>query len=333
MPLVPTIVDTVVGSPIRLADAVVDTSLDTVGLFADHDPESLESTYCDEHSRFVEVAGSQVHYRDEGSGPTLLLLHGTFSSLHTWDAWTERLADDYQVVAVDLPGHGLTGPHEGFAYGMDGLTAFVEAFCETVGLEDVAIVGNSRGGGIAWRYVLDYDRAERLVLVDAMGFPMDPPTPLIRLLALPGVSVGPRWLTPEWLAASVLDQVYGDPDRIDPGTVRRYHDLLLHRGNRRALVDILRRDLQGDHRFDELPEVDVPTLVLWGELDEWLPASMARRFCEEIPDTECVVYEGVGHAPMEEIPDWSASDLEAFLDDWRPPVSVPVRAPAEEATP
>lgn len=333
MALFPTIVDTVVGSPLRVADAIVDRSLRTVGVCTDHDTRQLEPEYTDEHSKYVDVAGTSVHYRDEGEGPTILLLHGTFSSLHTWDGWTEALADEYRVVRVDLPGHGLTGPHTGFSYHMDGFTAFVEAFCAELGLDDFTVAGNSRGGGIAWRYALDYDRAERLVLVDAMGFPMTPPTPLMRLLAVPGFKRAFRWLTPEWFIASAVRQVYGDAERIAPGTVERYHDLMRHQGNRAALADILQRDLHPDHRYDELSDVDVPTLVMWGELDAWLPPTWATRFRDAIPDAECVTYEGVGHAPMEEVPEQSAADLQAFLDDWRPPVEISVEDPAEQTPP
>ncbi|WP_255148953.1 alpha/beta fold hydrolase [Halorarius halobius] len=332
MSLVPTLVDTVVGAPFRVADAAVGGSLQTAGICTDHDPTHLEPDYTDEHSEYVDVAGTSVHYRDEGSGPTLLLLHGTFSSLHTWDEWTERLKSEYRVVRVDLPGHGLTGPHDGFGHNMAGMTAFLEAFCAELGLDDFAVVGNSRGGAVAWRYVLDYDRAERLVLIDAMGFPMNPPTPLLNLLSVPGFTEAFRWLTPEWFIARAVREVYGDAERIAPGTVERYHDLMLHEGNRAAVMDILRRDMvDPELRYDELSEVDVPTLVMWGELDPWLPPEWATRFREEIPDAECITYEGVGHAPMEETPAKSAADLDAFLDTWRAPVSVEVEAPERVA--
>src|SRR3954466_6093120 len=53
-------------------------------------------------SRFVEVRGTQVHYRDEGQGETIVLLHGTAASLHTWDAWAAELSAHYRVVRLDL---------------------------------------------------------------------------------------------------------------------------------------------------------------------------------------------------------------------------------------
>src|SRR5262245_26961034 len=70
----------------------------------------LEARYARPPSRFVEVDGLRVHYRDEGQGPPLVLLHGSNSSLFTWEGWTRELSRSFRVISLDLPGHGLTGP-------------------------------------------------------------------------------------------------------------------------------------------------------------------------------------------------------------------------------
>ncbi|MEM8548821.1 MAG: alpha/beta fold hydrolase, partial [Pseudomonadota bacterium] len=105
-------------------------------------------------SRFVAVAGSDAHYRREGTpgAPVLLLLHGTSSSLHTWDGWVSRLADDYDIVRVDLPGFGLTGPRADRDYTVSAYVAFLERFVARLGLTQFTIAGNSLGGNIAWRF-------------------------------------------------------------------------------------------------------------------------------------------------------------------------------------
>ena len=63
----------------------------------------LEKKYAGPDSRFTHVQGMRVHYRDQGQGPVLVLLHGTAASLHTWDGWVEALASDFRVVRMDLP--------------------------------------------------------------------------------------------------------------------------------------------------------------------------------------------------------------------------------------
>ena len=72
--------------------------------------EELEKLYTDEYSHFMEVNGLRVHYRDVGSGPVIVLVHGIMSSLQTWDGWSRQLEKSYRVISLDVPGYGLTGP-------------------------------------------------------------------------------------------------------------------------------------------------------------------------------------------------------------------------------
>src|SRR5580658_6892605 len=76
------------------------------GFRSDRDPALLEARYATLPSRFVEVDGLRVHYRDRGSGPAVVLVHGSNSSLFTWEGWAEALAVDHRVVTLDMPGHG-----------------------------------------------------------------------------------------------------------------------------------------------------------------------------------------------------------------------------------
>ncbi|MFY2561955.1 alpha/beta fold hydrolase [Corallococcus terminator] len=76
----------------------------------DVSPSELESRYATGPSRFLDVEGLRIHYREQGQGPTLLLLHGSNSSLFTWEGWVRELSENYRVITLDLPGHGLTGP-------------------------------------------------------------------------------------------------------------------------------------------------------------------------------------------------------------------------------
>jgi len=193
--------------------------------------------------------------------------------------------------------------------GTDALTIALDA----VGVGTCVLAGNSRGGEIAWRYALAHpDRLAGLVLVDAAGYPSDGGPLAYWLARLPGVRVAARWVTPRALVRSSLRSAYGDPDRVDPGTVRRYHDLLRRPGVRDAHLEMLRTDFRDD-RTDELPGVSVPTLVVWGERDEWIDPENARRFLRDLPDARLVTYSDLGHVPMEEAPARTAADVREFL--------------------
>ena len=271
----------------------------------------LEARYTTGASRFLEVGGARVHYRDEGptDAPTLLALHGMHSSLHTWDTWTERLTDRLRVVRLDLPGFGLTGPNEDGVYDMAYYVDMLAAFMDELDLTSAAVAGNSLGGGIAWRFATAApDRVERLLLLDSVGRQVVPDG--ANLLVRPGMSLIPRYLTPRAGFRELLRDAYGDPTKLTPAAVRRYHDLLRRSGNRAAVITLIREASPGGFDPDN---VRAPTLVQWGRLDGWLPLSLGRSLAAEIPHASLRVYEGVGHMPMEEAPDATAPDAAAFL--------------------
>lgn len=271
----------------------------------------LERRYTDEDSAFVTVGGARVHYRDEGprDAPVLLALHGVYSSLHTWDGWVDTL-DGVRVVRLDLPGFGLTGPNERREYSLPYYVEFLDEFCETVGLDEVAVAGNSLGGAIGWRFAVTHtDRVRKLLLLNAGRQQLVPPE--AELYVTPGLDVVPRYLTPRATTRVILRDAYGDPEQLTDERVRRYHDLLLRAGNRRAVIDLARDATPAP--FDPTA-VACPTLVQWGQADEWLPWALGERFVAEIPQAEHRIYPGVGHIPMEEAPEPTAEDAAAFLD-------------------
>jgi pimeloyl-ACP methyl ester carboxylesterase len=276
--------------------------------------EALER-YAGPASRFVEVEGMAVHYRDRGEGPAVLLLHGSSSSLHTWEDWSDRLTPTHRVVAVDLPGHGLTGPHPEGRYATRDTVAFLDAFAEAIDLDRFALVGSSMGGRIAWAYtVLHPERVDGLVLVSAAGFPADgPPRLVYRLARLPAVGAVMTRLTPRWLIAAQLRSAVADPDALLDTDIDRYADLLRREGNRDAVRTRLLTDPDDEDLRGRLAEIAIPTLVLWGARDTWVPVAHADRFAAAIPDVQVVVYPELGHLPMEEDPDGTIGDLSRFL--------------------
>src|SRR5581483_4009099 len=120
------------------------------GVRFDRDPGDLEAKYATPPSKFIDVDGARVHYRDTGSGPPIVLVHGSNASLFTWEGWTERLAPSHRVIALDMPGHGLPGPDPKARYSAAEMAELVAAFATKLGIERFAIAGNSMGGNVAW---------------------------------------------------------------------------------------------------------------------------------------------------------------------------------------
>jgi pimeloyl-ACP methyl ester carboxylesterase len=281
----------------------------------------MAAKYSNRDSRWTDVEGMHVHYRDRGEGLAVLLLHGSNASLHTWEPWVAGLRDAHRVVTVDFPGHGLTGPRpdDGRGYAVRDLVEFVDRFADAVDLDRFTVGGNSLGGWVAWEYAVRHpDRVERLVLVDAGGYPMETPGALgFRILMTPGLRDLTRWLSPRAAFEASLRDSYGDPSRITPQLVDRYYELNLRDGNRAATIARFSAPFTYEDAAS-IPSIRVPTLVLWGAEDHVLPATFAERFGRDIPGAAVHVYPGLGHIPMEEAPEQTLPDVRAFLND-RPP--------------
>lgn len=284
--------------------------------YADVPVEDLLEQYTNAESEWLEVAGARVHFRDEGEGPPLLLVHGTSASLHTWDGWTQALRDDFRVVRMDLPAFGLTGPSASGDYTIGGYVAFVDAFAAALGIERFALAGNSLGGLIAWRYALAHpQRVARLILVDPGGRPHEGLSVLLMFGQVPGLNLIMQYITPRLIVRQQIENVYGDPSRIAPGVVDRYHKLLLRSGNRAAFVRYTNIADFSEH-FDRINEITTPTLIMWGDQDRLIPVEFADDFAAALPQAQVQIYPGVGHIPMEEIPERSAADARVFLGDY-----------------
>lgn len=277
----------------------------------------LTEKYTDETSKFMAVDDLIIHYRDEGTGPTLVLLHGVASSLHTWDGWVERLAPHYRILRIDLPGHGLTGIDPGredynIAYMIDKL----DKFLNKLSIDEMYLAGNSLGGYISWNYALHRpDRVKKMVLLDAAGYPQDMPF-IMSASALPVIGEIGGVMMPKFLIDMNIKAAFGDTAKVTNKLTQRYFDMTTRKGNRKALIEafrIMKTQSANAHLGDRVKEVTSPTLLMWGAQDEWVPLSILERFEEDLPTSQTIVYEGVGHMPMEELPIQSARDAHSFF--------------------
>jgi len=275
--------------------------------------QKLKESLGGDPSKYIQVNGQNIHYRDEGQGAVLLLLHGTGSNLHTWQGWTDTLQKRYRVIRPDLPAFGLSGPSPDRDYSMAAYSTFLDAFLDALGVDSCAVAGNSLGGAIAWHYALDRpDRVRRLVLIDASGFPLNgQPSLGFKMAKTPLVKQLMTRVTPKSLFRKSLLEVYAEPDLVTDSLVDLYFQSMLRQGNRQAFVD--RVNTPSSKRIPELSQLAIPTLILWGGEDRWIPAKHGERFEQAIAGSELLVYPGVGHLPQEEIPWLSARSTEGYL--------------------
>ena len=295
--------------------AVVSTACQGMGL-RDTDPDHLLSRYTDERSRFIEVDGVTVHARADGEGRAILMLHGALDSLHSWEPWARHLASDYHVIRIDIPPFGLSDPMPGDDYAPENYLPIVTGVLDNYGVDNAVVVGNSLGGYFAAYYAAhEPERVRALALISPAAYPQPLPT-MLRIGAMPVLGAVYEMLTPRAMVRRALRSMYGDPDRLEDEAVERRFELLRAPGNRGAARDVIRLMAE---RSDEEPvwirRITQPTLLLWGEEDDWVALELAERWLQDLPDARLVTYPTVGHVAMEEIPEKSLADFRAFLSD------------------
>lgn len=298
------------------------------GVF-EHDipAETVDARYTSAASRFLTLeSGARIHYRDEGrpDGLPLVLIHGSNASLHTWEPWVATLGSEYRIVSLDLPGHGLTGRTPEDDYSAEAYMDVVQALTRHLALPAFVLGGNSMGGGVAWRYTLRHPReVVALILVDASG-PADwravaegdtpGESPLaFRLLRLSWFQSIARYLDPAYLVSQGLKSSYANPALVSDALIERYYTLNMRSGTRAATLKRFSQNRDSSATQTPLNRIRVPTLILWGDTDTLIPVAVGERFAATIPDSTLVVYEHVGHLPMEEVPKRSAADVRIFL--------------------
>lgn len=264
--------------------------------------------------RTIAIDGAQIRVSEEGpaDAPVIVLLHGFTMSLESWDGWAENLRGDYRIIRYDLLGHGMTGPDPLERYAPDERVEVLGRLLDALGIERATLGGNSFGGLVAWRFAAAHpERVERLILVDSGAYSIygvtENPVPVpdamrAYLLAAPMAGVQ--------LSAA---QIYADLSRLPEGRVEQMQQMMAQPGNGEAFIGHLEEFVLPEPTED-LGRITAPTLILWGEADRIVPLDHAGRIEAAIPDARLITYPGVGHAPQEEIPERTATDVRAFLE-------------------
>jgi pimeloyl-ACP methyl ester carboxylesterase len=279
--------------------------------------EQLKARWAPPPSQFIALDGLQVHLRDEGpreDPEPIVLVHGTAASLHTWEGWATELRKTRRVIRFDLPAFGLTGPNAANDYSIAVYVRFVAGLMDQLGVQRFVIAGNSLGGEVAWAVAHAHPkRVSRLILVDSAGYWFEPKSvPLgFRVAGLPALQPLMRNLLPPGFMDKSIRSVYGEPDRVTPELVAHYTDMVRREGNRAALRQRLIQRNTG--READIKTLKVPTLILWGGRDRLIPPSYAQRFAADIAGSRLVMFETLGHVPMEEDPAATLAPVREFL--------------------
>ncbi len=285
--------------------------------YGDPDPEWLAIDWR-QHLKTIEVEGARVSYVDMGSGPgiDLVFVHGLSGC---WQNWLENLphfARNHRVLALDLPGFG-SSPMPSWKISIEAYGGLLHDFCAAVGVRDCAVIGNSMGGFIcAEAATREPDRFEQLILVSSAGVSQvelrrEPIEVVGRLLAATtplALKAQQRSILRPRLRALAFRMVFHRPNAIPRELLWEFLSGAGKDGFLPALSACIGYDI-----LDRLEDVPVPTLIVWGRDDRVISASDAVEFGRRLHNSETVIFDRCGHAPMAERPVRFNRVLEAFL--------------------
>ncbi len=229
----------------------------------------------------TKIGPHEIHALEAGAGrDAIVLLHGLSGSARWWERNVRGLARSCRVIVPDLIGFGrsrITGRLPGIPQLRDLLLDWFE----TLAIRRLALVGHSMGGQLSVHIAArSPERVDRLVLVDPSGIPRPMrPVPLLRSAA----QVGALW---RWGDPSFLGTIATDAWTAGPRTLVR------------AIWNIARDDVR-----PLLPQVQAPTLVIWGQHDGLVPPTDALEFRRRIPGARLIILRGAAHNPMVDRPE------------------------------
>lgn len=265
--------------------------------------------------QLIEVDGRWAHVVRSGRGEPVVMLHGFGSSAYSWRHVSAALEDAYELIAVDLNGHGYTERSgSAAAYTVAGQLALVLGLMDALGIEDAHLAGHSYGGALAahlaWRHP---ERARSLVLVDSArpSYPWERRHLSAAIRPLTFLYVRTRAIRRQAVLAG-LERSFANDGRITPELVDAYYERIRIEGVSRAFRG-LTRPTSEPRRMPDLARLDLPVLMVWGAEDELTVLEEARQVAAELPDAELVVLDGVGHIPLEESPAELAELMRRFL--------------------
>jgi pimeloyl-ACP methyl ester carboxylesterase len=288
---------------------------------------SNESRWASMKPRSITVNHDRVAYRTAGTGPVLLLVHGMAGSSETWRHVMPALAKRFTVLAPDLLGQGQSDKPRG-DYSLGAHANLLRDLLDALGHERATVVGQSLGGGVAMQFAYQFlGRCERLVLVNSGGLGREV-TFYLRMLTVPGFeSVFPLFCTPRLcdagnLVAAWLGRAGVRPTPASQEIWRSYASLADAESRRaffRSLRDVVDSGGQAVSALNRLYRAaHLPTLIVWGAEDPFIPVSHAVAAHEAIPGSRLEIFDGVGHYPHCEAPERFVEVLVDFMASTKP---------------
>jgi pimeloyl-ACP methyl ester carboxylesterase len=293
--------------------------------------QELRTKYADRAGHITSIDGIDIYYKDEGKGPAILMVHGSVSTLKTYDFVAAKLTRRYRVIRYDVPGQGLSGPISDDAAARIKPTDIAEQLLAKLGVTSVTAVGVSSGGTLCFNLAAKRpDLVKRLILANTPADPVEGANPKpSKDFAAAQLEARQTGFQNQFFWDSFLFYFAGEPERMSPGIREQFYDFNRRVPEPNALTLIAKVK---DHEATRaaLAAVTTPTLLIWGSRDALLtPASadVLAGYLTHAAPVSTVFLPDVGHFPPLEVPERFAQIVANYIEAVAP---VEPKAPAPQ---
>lgn len=292
----------------------------------------------DADGAFIEINGMEIYYREQGpiDGPAVIFVHGFLLETATFEPLLTALAAQrYRTIAFDRPPFGLSSKAADLEYTRGAHSELLVGLLDHLGIDQATLVGHSAGAMVTASVALRYPaRVSQLVIIDGAfveflnepsatgeAQPANPAgAPMMSLIAQ-GVNPIQPWATRELRAFFTEQRVtafgranYADPTRVPEERIAKLSRFLQIRGWEAGFQHFGRQLLsETPLRVADLAALTMPTLILWGDADVFIPLVTGQRIAEAVPHAQLIVYPGCGHIPWDGCESSFVADLVEFL--------------------
>lgn len=270
------------------------------------------------HSKYFTFANQQFHYVEQGSGELVILIHGIGDSFYNYKDITPILAKKYLVVCIDLPAFGLSEVPNSITDENNVTTyyrSFIDAFLVHQNTNSLHLMGNSLGGLVAWDWAVNNTKfnLKSLSLLASAGFDME----TIRKNVSRGIlDKLPKFVLAKGAIKSIsklsADTCIVNKEKIKPEMLNAHYSMLNKEGTINFFIELLFNKYEP--QIEKLANLDVPTLIIWGQKDKIIPVSHAYKFKSALKNGKVVLYDNVGHYPQIEKTEDLAADWFEFVN-------------------
>jgi len=256
-------------------------------------------TMCDLRDKYISIDGNSIRYREVGTGPVLVLVHGIAGFIEEWEPAMETLSRHFRVIALDLLGHGLSDKPEA-DYSLDFLTDFLKKFIQTFTVGGIYLAGHSLGGAICLNFAIKFPgMVERLILVNSIFVKI----PLFIRLASFKFMKNLKLKPPAFITKATVRRIFYKKESVSEEWIDKACGYFNIPGASRVMFSIINSSIsiRGLKRkqfagfMEGIEKLDVPVLIFYGKNDKILSYKNSLLLHRVLKNSRYVAVKNCGH--------------------------------------